>query len=99
MWSRWRIHLRRLSPATEGVRRKFGKLNATLAEAIEGIETVKGAAQEAREEKRFALALSEWRKAAVRQGDVESRFLPLLCMASTIALGLLHSLFAVSGRR
>lgn len=86
------IHLRRLAPATEGVRRNFGKLNATLAEAIEGVETVKGAAQEAREEKRFAFSLFEWQKAAIRQGDVESVFLPSLLYGVTISLGLLHSL-------
>jgi ATP-binding cassette subfamily B protein len=86
------IHLRRLAPATEGVRRNFGNLNATLAEAIEGVETVKGAAQEAREEKRFAFSLFEWQKAAIRQGDVESVFLPALLFGITISLGLLHSL-------
>ncbi|GIV84001.1 MAG: hypothetical protein KatS3mg052_1008 [Candidatus Roseilinea sp.] len=42
-------YLRRLAPATERVRRAFGQMNATLAESIEGIETVKGAAQEDRE--------------------------------------------------
>jgi ATP-binding cassette subfamily B protein len=84
--------LGRLAPATEGVRRNFGKLNATLAEAIDGVETVKGTAQEAREEKRFAMSVGEWRKAAVRQGDVESLFLPSLLYGVTIALGLLHSL-------
>lgn len=85
-------YLRWLAPATESVRRNFGKLNATLAEAIEGVETVKGTAQEVREEKRFALSVSEWRNAAVRQGDVESLFLPSLLFGVTISLGLLHSL-------
>jgi ATP-binding cassette subfamily B protein len=86
------IHLRRLAPATEGVRRNFGKLNATLAEAIEGVETVKGAAQESREEKRFGFSLFEWQRAAIRQGDVESVFLPALLFGITISFGLLHSL-------
>ncbi|NIO42463.1 MAG: ABC transporter ATP-binding protein, partial [Burkholderiales bacterium] len=35
-----RNYLRRLRPATETVRRNFGQMNATLAEAIDGIETV-----------------------------------------------------------
>ncbi len=85
-------YLRRLAPATEAVRRNFGQMNATLAEAIEGIETVKGAAQESRKEKRFIQRVAEWRKAAVGQGDVESMFLPSLIFGITIVLGLLHSL-------
>ena len=39
-------YLNQLQPATENVRRQFGDMNAVLAESIEGIETVKGAAQE-----------------------------------------------------
>ena len=39
-------YLNQLQPATETVRRQFGDMNAVLAESIEGIETVKGAAQE-----------------------------------------------------
>jgi ATP-binding cassette subfamily B protein len=85
-------YLRRLAPATEGVRRNFGRMNATLAEAIEGVETVKGAAQEERESKRFRGTIDDWRKATVAQGDVESMFLPSLLFGVTIALGLFHSL-------
>lgn len=85
-------YMRRLAKVTEAVRRNFGKMNATLAEAIEGVETVKGAAQEDREERRFAERVAEWRKAAIGQGDVESIFLPSLLFGLTIALGLLHSL-------
>ena len=88
-----RRYLVRLGPATERVRKAFGQMNATLAESIEGIETVKGAAQEAREQKRFGVALDEWRAASVGQGDVEAPFLPSLSLGVTIALGLLHSLY------
>jgi ATP-binding cassette subfamily B protein len=85
-------YLRRLRPATERVRRNFGRMNATLAEAIEGVETVKGAAQERREITRFEGSVREWRTAAVAQGDVESMFLPSLIFGVTMALGLLASL-------
>lgn len=85
-------YMRRLAKATEAVRRNFGQMNATLAESIEGIETVKGAAQEAREKSRFAQRVTEWRAAIVAQGDVESMFLPSLIFGATIALGLMHSL-------
>jgi len=88
-----RRYLVRLGPATVSARNAFGQMNATLAESIEGIETVKGAAQEAREQKRFGVALDEWRAASVGQGDVEAPFLPSLSLGVTIALGLLHSLY------
>jgi ATP-binding cassette subfamily B protein len=81
-----------LRPATEVVRREFGHLNATLAEAIDGIETVKGAAQEAKEINRFNQALAGWRNAFVWQGDVEAKFYPLLLLGLLFAGGLLHSL-------
>jgi ABC-type multidrug transport system fused ATPase/permease subunit len=42
-------YLRTLQPVTAAVRRTFGEMNARLTEAVEGIETVKGAAQEERE--------------------------------------------------
>jgi ATP-binding cassette subfamily B protein len=85
-------YLHELNPAAEQVRRAFGRMNATLAESIEGIETVKSAAQEAGESARFQNVVSAWRNALVRQGDVESLYLPSLVLGVTMALGLLHSL-------
>jgi ATP-binding cassette subfamily B protein len=87
-----RSYLRQLQPATERVRRTFGQMNATLAEAIDGIETVKGAAQEEQEITRFIDRVTRWRDAYVTQGDIEARFIPLLLMGLVQAAGLLHSL-------
>jgi ATP-binding cassette subfamily B protein len=87
-----RAYLRQLRPATERVRREFGQMNATLAEAIEGIETVKGAAQESSEIARFLRTVTDWRDAYVTQGDLEARFIPLLLMGLVQATGFLHSL-------
>ncbi len=84
--------LRRLRPAAVRVRGEFGRMNATLAEAIEGIETVKGAAQEDRESRRFLEAAASWRDAYVAQGDIEAKFVPLLLMGLVQGAGLLHSL-------
>lgn len=86
-------YLRSLRPATEAVRRDFGHLNATLAEAIDGIETVKGAAQETREISRFQQALNRWAQAFIWQGNIEAKFMPLLLLGLLEAAGLLHSLF------
>jgi ATP-binding cassette subfamily B protein len=85
-------YLKDLQPATEAVRQEFGHLNAVLAEAIDGVETVKGAAQEAHEITRFENALKRWREAFVWQGDIEAKFLPLLLLGLLQAGGLLHSL-------
>lgn len=92
----WAISLRlyssKLRPATETVRAQFGKMNAGLAEAIDGVETVKGASQEALEVTKFSRATSAFRDAFVRQSDVEARFIPLLLWGIATAAGLLHSL-------
>jgi ATP-binding cassette, subfamily B, bacterial len=86
-------YLRRLNPAAEQVRRRFGEMNASLVEAIEGIETVKAAAQEEKESLNFRGAVRQWRKAYVAQGDIEATFLPLLLLGLVQAGGLAHSLY------
>lgn len=73
-------YLNELKPVTEDVRRSFGDLNARLAEAIDGIETVKGMAQEQNEVQRFVRYAREYRDAVVRQGNIEARFIPLLLL-------------------
>jgi len=85
-------YLHELSPITTGVRDAFGRLNTRLAEAIDGIETVKGMAQEETEVDRFESNARRFFDASVRQGDVEARFIPLLLLGLAEAGGLLHSL-------
>jgi ATP-binding cassette, subfamily B, bacterial len=85
-------YLHELQPITDDVRRSFGKLNTRLAEALDGIETVKGMAQERSEVGRFDKNARRFRDAFVHQGDVEARFLPLLLLGLAQAGGLLHSL-------
>jgi ATP-binding cassette subfamily B protein len=87
-----RAYLRRLRPAADVVRHEFGQMNATLAESIDGIETVKSSAQEDRETSRFVGAVTRWRDAYVAQGDIEALYIPLLLMGLVQAGGLLHSL-------
>jgi ATP-binding cassette subfamily B protein len=58
-----RRYMRELNPVTETARHNFGVMNAGLAEAIEGIETVKGAAQEPQEAERFELNAMAYRNA------------------------------------
>ncbi len=85
-------YLHELSPITTDVRKAFGSLNTRLAEAIDGIETVKGMAQERNEVERFASNAGSFRDAYVRQGDVEARFVPLLLLGLAEAGALFQSL-------
>lgn len=86
-------YLRELDPVAARVRRRFGEMNAFLSEVLDGIETVKGAAQEELEVRRFREWARRFRDAFVRQGDVEARFLPLLLMGIAVAVGFFHALY------
>jgi ATP-binding cassette, subfamily B, bacterial len=85
-------YLRELSPITSAVRSAFGTLNSGLAETLDGIETVKGSAQEEAEVKRFQKNALRFRDNFVWQGNVEARFLPLLLLALAEAGSLLHAM-------
>ncbi|OGO10099.1 MAG: ABC transporter [Chloroflexi bacterium RBG_13_68_17] len=85
-------YLRELRPITESARQAFGVMNAHLAEALDGIEVVKGHAQEPAEVTRFASNAQQYRNAFVRQGDVEARFLPLLLLGLAEGGAFLHAL-------
>ncbi|MFM7583330.1 MAG: ABC transporter ATP-binding protein [Caldilinea sp.] len=74
-------YLHTLQPVTAAVRQSFGAMNARLTEAIEGIETVKGGAQEEHEVAQFKQNAARVRDALVVQARVEARYLPLLLLA------------------
>jgi ATP-binding cassette subfamily B protein len=85
-------YLTELSPISDAIRRSFGDMNSHLAEALDGIEIVKGTAQEQAETKRFAKNAGAYRDNFVRQGDVEARFLPFLLIGLATAGSFLHAL-------
>lgn len=87
-----RQYLRSLEPVTDDVRASFGEMNTHLSESLDGIETLKGAAQEDAEVARFEVNARRLRANTVRQGDIEARFLPLLLFATALAVGLLHAI-------
>ncbi|NTV38175.1 MAG: ABC transporter ATP-binding protein, partial [Anaerolineales bacterium] len=91
---RW--YMKTLNPITEDVRDSFGKMNTHLSEALDGIETMKGAAQEEAEIKRFNVNSRRLRNNNVRQGDVEARFVPLLLFFTALAAGLFHAVLLYS---
>jgi len=85
-------YLHELNPITSNVRDSFGTLNSRLAESLDGIETVKGAAQEDAEVAEFQTNARRFRDYFVRQGNVEARFLPLLLLGLAEAAALLQAL-------
>jgi len=82
----------RLEPVVGRVRERFGLLNARLAETVSGIEVVKGAAQEAQEERIFLGNSRATRDAYVEQGEVQARYLPLLAYSLAVGSGFLHAM-------
>ncbi|MGB4596214.1 MAG: ABC transporter ATP-binding protein [Anaerolineaceae bacterium] len=85
-------YIRVLKPITDEVRSSFGKMNSRLAEDIDGVETVKAAAQEESEIALFRENIKAYRDASVKQGDVEAMFVPLLLLALALGFGLLHAI-------
>ena len=85
-------YLYELQPITNAVRKAFGTLNSRLAEAVDGIETVKSMAEEESEVGLFEKNARSFRDKEVRQGDVEARFIPLLLMGLVQAGGLFHAI-------
>ncbi len=88
----WR-YMHELAPVTEAARSRFGVMNARLEEAVEGIETVKGAAREPQEVEHFEQKALTYREAFVRQGEIEARFIPLLLLGLAQTFAFLHSLW------
>ncbi len=85
-------YLHELQPISDSARHAFGQLNARLTEAIDGIEVVKGGAQEKAEVFRFTENARDFRNAFVKQGDAEARYLPLLLLGLAQAGAFLHAL-------
>ena len=81
-----------LSRIADRVRLSFGIMNARLAEALDGVEMVKSSAQETAEVARFQSNARAFRDATVAQGREEAKFLPLLLLGVTEALGFAHAL-------
>ena len=94
-----RRYLRTLTPIADSVRNSFGRMNGRLAEALDGIELVKSAAQERQEIGLFKGNAGTYRDSAVTQGRVEARFLPLLLLGITQAIGFTHALLLFQAGR
>jgi ATP-binding cassette subfamily B protein len=85
-------YLKTLSPITDEVRATFGEMNTHLSESLDGVEIMKGAAQESAEVERFVTNARRVRNAFVQQGDLEGRYVAMLLLGLTYAGGLVHAL-------
>ncbi len=83
--------IRTLHPITESVRVGFGQMNSRLAEALDGVEVVKGSAQEKNEVQRFAGLVDVVRDRLIKQGEVEARYLSTLLMGLAVVAGFVHA--------
>ncbi|MDZ4767008.1 MAG: ABC transporter ATP-binding protein [Chloroflexota bacterium] len=73
-------YLRELAPTAQRVRVSFGTMNAQVAESLDGLQVVKGAAQEVNEAARFNLRADEVRAAVTAQGRIEARYIAQLLL-------------------
>ncbi len=80
-----------MHPVAQQVRASFGNMNAQLAEALEGLQVVKGAAQEDAEAERFNIQADRVRDYFIQQGKIEARYLSYLLLGLVIAAGFIHS--------
>jgi ATP-binding cassette subfamily B protein len=85
-------YLKQLGPITDEVRATFGKMNTHLSESLDGVEVMKGGAQEGAEVERFTANARHVRNAFVKQGDLEARYIANLLLGMAYAAGLVHAL-------
>ncbi len=90
-----RFYSRQLAPVSDSMREKFGELNAGLNETISGIQVVKAAAQEKEEMHKFEKRSALYRDLFVRNGYVQSWYLPPLLLSIALVFAFLHGLFLV----
>ncbi|HSH04033.1 MAG TPA: ABC transporter ATP-binding protein [Anaerolineae bacterium] len=87
-----RYYANQLGPVSLALREQFGLTNAILAEAIAGIEVVKGNAQEEQEIEAFTTNAALYRDHFIEQGKIQARYLPLLVFGLGLGLGFCHAL-------
>ncbi len=83
---------RQLKPVSIAQREKFGKMNAGLAEALEGIEVVKANIREKQEWMKFSQNAKKYRDLFIKQGIIQACYWPLFVFSIAWAAALFHSL-------
>jgi ATP-binding cassette, subfamily B, bacterial len=92
IWAQYR-YIRQLHPIAQEVRASFGQMNARVAETLEGLQVVKGTAQENREQEIFNDNADAVRDYFIQQGYIEARYLPLLLFGLATVGALIHSIY------
>jgi ATP-binding cassette subfamily B protein len=85
--------IRSLHPIAQEVRSSFGRLNARLAESLDGLQVIKGAAQENAEMQRFNELAQDVRDRFIEQGEIEARYLSNLTFPLCVVAGFLHAAY------
>jgi ATP-binding cassette, subfamily B, bacterial len=83
--------VRKLHPIAQQVRASFGHMNARLAESLDGLQVVKGAAQEDSEVELFNSLANRVRDKFIEQGEFEARYFSTLLLGFTFVGSLIHS--------
>lgn len=78
-------------PIAQQVRESFGKMNSRLAEALDGLQVVKGTAQEDAEVARFEQLADTVRDHYIRQGEIEARYVSFFLLGLAFVGALLHA--------
>jgi ATP-binding cassette, subfamily B, bacterial len=86
-------YIRKLNPASQEVRASFGRMNADLAETLDGLQVVKGTAQEQHEVENFNKYADDVRDAIVHQGNIEARYWPVLLLGLANVLAFAHAAY------
>ena len=86
-------YVRQMRPVAQNVRASFGRMNASLAESLDGIEVVKGTAQENAEVDRFDALVNDVRDRFIDQGKIEARYLSNLLLGLAFVFGFIHSAY------
>lgn len=84
-------YVRRIHPVTEKLRSSFGIMNSRLAEALDGLQVVKGTAQEGNEAERFNKLVNNVRDYSIQQGRIEAQYLSNLLFGLIFFIGLWQS--------
>lgn len=90
--------VRSVHPVAQNVRASFGRMNAHLAEALDGLQVVKGTAQEKKEEEHFNKNANEVRDHFIAQGKIEARYFSWMLLGLAITFGFVHSVSLYQAR-
>jgi len=88
---------RRLKPVSINQRDQFGEMNASLTEAINGIEVVKSNVQEGYELKKFLQDARLFRDYFVEMGIIQAKYWPMFVFSVAWGAAFFHSLILWKG--